>query len=152
MSKRFSILPALLLGATIIPGSAQAQKEGRPTINVKSVELLHERSDGLSKLVLIGTNGRKHLLPDGTFRSESGAMIIVLDGRITSVAAPRGERVEVESVQLGRGGTISLIGTERTGIKIGESSIGPISDGKYTTREGAMIIIQNGAITQASIE
>ena len=96
MSTRFSILPALLLGATIIPGSAQAQKEGRPTINVKSVELLHERSDGLSKLVLIGTNGSKHMLPDGTFRSESGAMLIVLDGRITGVAAPRGERVEGE--------------------------------------------------------
>jgi hypothetical protein len=116
------------------------------------VELLKGRSDGLSKLILIGTNGRKHVLPDGTFRNESGASIIVLDGRITSVAAPRGERVEVGSVEVGRGGKISLIGIERSAIKIGGSFIVPVSDGRYTTREGAMIIIQNGAITQASIE
>ena len=148
MSKRFSILLALLLGATIIPGRAQAQEQLRPTINVRSVELLKGREGGSSKLLLIGTNGRKHLLPDGTFRSESGAMIIVFDGRIASVAAPRGRRVEVESMRVERGGTISLIGTN--GI------VGPISvfvpDGKYTTREGAMMIIEDGAITQASIK
>ena len=148
MSKRFSILLALLLGATIIPGRAQAQEQLRPTINVRSVELLKGREGGSSKLLLIGTNGRKHLLPDGTFRSESGASIIVLDGLIASVAAPRGRTVEVESMRVEQGGTISLIGTN--GI------IGPISvfvpDGRYTTREGAMIIIENDSITQASIK
>lgn len=148
MSKRFSILLALLLGATIIPGRAQAQEQLRPTINVRSVELLKGREGGSSKLLLIGTNGRKHLLPDGTFRSESGASIIVLDGLIASVAAPRGRRVEVESMRVERGGTISLIGTN--------GAIGPIRmfvpDGIYTTREGAMITIKNGAITQASIK
>ncbi len=139
MSKRFSILLALLLGATLIPGRAQAQEQRRPTINVRSVELLKGRQDELSKLLLIGTNGRKHLLPDGRFSSESGASIIVLDGRIASVAAPRGRRVEVESVQVERGGTISLIGTNG----INGPFIVPLPDGRYATREGAMIIIQN---------
>lgn len=148
MSKLVSILSMVMLGASAVPARAVAQEQPHPTIDVKSVELLHIRSGGLPQLLLIGTNGRKHLLPDGTFRSESGAMIIVFDGRIASVAAPRGRRVEVESMRVERGGTISLIGTN--GI------VGPISvfvpDGRYTTREGAMITIKNGAITQASIK
>lgn len=148
MSKLVSILSVAILAASAVAGRAAAQEQQRPTIDVRSVELLKGREGGLSQLFLIGTNGRKHLLPDGAFRSESGAMIIVLDGRIASVAAPRGRRVEVESVEVDRGGTISLIGTN--GI------VGPISasvpDGRYTTREGAMIIIQNGAITRASIK
>ena len=148
MSKRFSILVALFLGATIIPGRAQAQEQRRPAINVSSVELLKGREGGLSKLSLIGTNGRKHLLPDGTFSSESGASIIVLDGRIVSVTAPGGRRLEVESVRVERGGTISLIGTNG----IDGPFIVPVPDGRFATREGAMIIIQNGAITQASIK
>ena len=147
MSRRFSILLALL-GATIIPGRARAQQQRLPTINVRSVELLKGREGGLSKLLLIGTNGRKHLLSDGTFRSESGASIIVLDGRIASLATPRGGRVEVESVQIERGGTISLIGTNC----LDGPFVLPVPDGRYTTRDGAMIIIQNGAITQASIK
>ena len=148
MTTRFSIPLALLVGATIIPGRTHAQEDRRPTIDVRSVEVLMGRSNGPSKLLLIGTNGRKHVLPDGTFRSEAGATIIVLDGRIASVAAARGVRVEIESVRVERGGTISLIGTNG----VDGPALAPVPDGRYATRDGAMIVIQHGAITRASIK
>ncbi len=43
--------------------------------------------DGL--LMWIGTNGREIRLPDGEFRNESGAMIVVQNGNVAGLSLPR---------------------------------------------------------------
>ncbi|MCH7473210.1 MAG: hypothetical protein IIA27_00925 [Gemmatimonadetes bacterium] len=137
MSKFVSILLIALVGVGMATSQTAAQ-ERSVTVDVRSVELLGDKDGAPSQLLLIGTNGVKHQLPDGRFTSESGAMIIVLDGLITSITAPRGRSVEVESMRVERG-RVSLIGTN--GV------VGP-PDGKYASRDGAMIIIENGSIKQ----
>ena len=140
MFRSISILLILLFTAGASTELAQAQSGKGAAVDVKSVELRGSRADRASQLFLIGTNGEPALMPSGKFKSESGAMIIVLDGRIERVINAQGRRFDVESVEIARG-RISLIGTNgRTALP----------DGKFKNEDGVTIIVLDGRITRVS--
>jgi len=140
MHRSILISIILLFSAGAGREQLQAQATKRATIEVKSVELRDGRADRASQLFLIGTSGDPALMPTGKFKSESGAMIIVLDGRIERVANANGKRFDVESVEIARG-RISLIGTN------GRSAL---PDGRFESEEGVMIIVLDGRVTGIS--
>jgi len=78
----------------------------------------------------------------GTFKSENGAAIIILDGRVTTVGTRDGRQLEIQGAQATQA-SVSLIGTS------GDPAL--IPDGKYVTREGSAIVIEQGVIRRAII-
>jgi hypothetical protein len=140
MYRSILILMTLLFSAGAGREVVEAQSTKRETIEVRSVELRRGRVDRASQLFLIGTNGDPALMPSGQFKSESGNMIIVLDGRIEGIKSARGERFTVESVEISRG-RILLIGTNgRTALP----------DGKFENEEGVTIIVLDGHIARVT--
>ena len=136
------LLSVLVLALGAAPHSVLHAQPRTVEIDVASVELMSGRSYDSSRLLLIDGEGAKHVLPSGTFKSENGAAIIILDGRVTSVGTKEGRRIEIGSARVARA-SVSLIGTN------GDPAL--IPDGKYVNGEGSVIAVGRGVILRAII-
>lgn len=130
-----NVIKAIFLAAIVsIVAASGASAQDSTSVDAAMKNVVTTFSVKSGKLVLSSAaNPGKSHLPDGTYTSEDGSIMVIVDGRITRFQRGSGEIVEIANVRLTRLGLVALTPSTNALMAVSDFNL---PSGTYKSEDG----------------
>ena len=134
-ASNWNLIKAILLAAIVsIVAASGASAQDSTSVDAAMKNVVTAFSVKSGKLVLSSAaNPGKSSLPDGTYTSEDGSIMVIVDGRITRFQRGSGEIVEIANVRVTRLGLVALTPSTNALMAVSDFNL---PSGTYKSEDG----------------